>query len=109
MFGERRKQQRFSINRIAKFYGENGSLPRECTICDISEGGARLFTSGADIPDQFILVITGDKTVREECRVAWRLGGEVGVQFITKERELRREELINRLRAESKQALVNAR
>lgn len=108
MFGERRKHKRYGINRIAKFYAENGSLPRDCTITDISESGARLFTSGDEIPDQFVLLITGDKLVREECRVAWRLGGEVGVEFVTKERELRRAELVNRLRAETKQNLTNA-
>jgi hypothetical protein len=108
MFGERRKSQRYSINRIAKFHGENGSLPRDCTITDISETGARLFASGDDIPDQFMLLITGDKPIREECRVAWRLGGEVGVEFVTKERELRRAELVKRLRAETRQTLVKA-
>ena len=109
MFGERRKHERFNINRIAKFYAESGSLPRDCTITDISETGARLFTSGDEMPDQFMLLITGDKQpVREECRVMWRLGGEVGVQFVTKERELRRAELVNRLRAETKQNLAKA-
>jgi hypothetical protein len=108
MFGERRKHQRFSINRIAKFYAESGSLPRDCTITDISESGARLFTSGDEMPDQFMLLITGDKAVREECRVVWRLGGEVGVEFVTKERERRRAELVSRLRAETKQNLSNA-
>lgn len=108
MFGERRKHQRYSINRIAKFYAESGSLPRDCTITDISQSGARLFTSGDEIPDQFVLLISGDKSVREECRVAWRLGGEVGVEFVTGERERRRAELVERLRAETKQKLLNA-
>lgn len=108
MFGERRKHERYSINRIAKFHAESGSLPRDCTITDISESGARLFTSGDELPDQFVLVITGDKSVREECRVAWRLGGEVGVEFVTRERERQRTDLIGRLRSETKQTFLKA-
>ena len=103
MFGGRRQHKRYTIDRIAKFYGESGSLPRDCTITDISVHGARLFASGGDMPDQFTLLIAGEKPVREECRVVWRLGGEVGVEFLTKKREVQRMETINRLRAETTQ------
>jgi hypothetical protein len=87
MFGERRRHQRYTINRIAKFETDSGALPRECTITDISEQGARLFATGVEVPNQFYLLISGDKLVREECRVVWRLGDEIGVTFVTKQKK----------------------
>ena len=90
MFGDKRKSQRYSINRVAKFVTESGGLPRDCIVTNISEGGARLFSEAANIPDQFRLLIDGDTPIREECRVVWRLGGEIGVSFITREKERER-------------------
>ena len=108
MFGERRKHPRYVINRVAKFQVDSGAIPRDCTITDISARGARLF-SDADIPDQFFLLISGgEKIVREECCVTWRLGGEVGVTFVTHQREILRSQLIDRLRAETRQAFRHA-
>ena len=63
---------------IGKILGGSGSLPRDCWITDISDGGARLH-SEADVPDEFVLALpTGS---RRECRVVWRLGHEAGVAF----------------------------
>ena len=90
MFGERRKHQRYCINRTAKFATELGALPQDCMIADISEHGARVFSETAVIPDNFVLLISGDAPMRQECRVVWRLGDEVGVTFVTKEREQKR-------------------
>ncbi len=109
MFGERRKHQRFPINRIARIQAEHGSLSRECTITDISEGGARLFVADADLPDQFSLVISADKPIREECRIVWRLGGELGVTFVTGAVNQARSEAINRLAAEAQRVFGQAR
>lgn len=83
---ERRQHRRYAINRIAKFQADSGSLPRDCMITDISKQGARLFADGVDVPDQFDLLISGDKGVRRECQVVWRLGGEIGVAFVGPER-----------------------
>ena len=85
MLGERRRHKRHIINRIAKVQTDSGALPRDCLITDISQQGARLFADGIDIPDQFHLVITEHGNVRgdrRECRVVWRLGGEIGVTFV---------------------------
>ena len=103
MFGDRRKHQRHTINRLAKFQTVGGGLPRECTITDISASGARLFVADVEVPDKFYLLISGDKIVREECQIAWRLGGEVGVTFVTQQRNKDRAELMNRLRTQAQQ------
>ena len=86
MSDERRQHRRYAINRIAKYQADSGSLPRDCMITDISKQGARLFADGVEVPDQFILLISGDKGVRRACQVVWRLGGEIGVSFVGPER-----------------------
>ena len=82
MVGERRRHRRTAINRIAKFRTDVGSLPRDCMITDISKQGARLFVDNVEVPDQFHLTIAGDEGEDRECRVVWRLGGEIGVTFV---------------------------
>jgi hypothetical protein len=86
MPNERRQHRRYAINRIAKFQADAYSLPRDCMITDMSKQGARLFADGVEVPDQFDLLISGDKGVRRECQVVWRLGGEIGVAFVGPER-----------------------
>jgi len=80
MLKEIRRHERHSINRVAKIQSA-GSLPRDCLVTDLSEGGARLYAEGIVIPDHFVLLLTGSRTVRRECRVVWRLGNEIGVRF----------------------------
>jgi hypothetical protein len=105
MFGERRKHQRFSYNRIAKYCSDNGTLPKDCMITDFSEQGARIMVPNGAVPDQFQLLISGDQTARETCEVMWRLGDEVGVRFTTNRVKGQRQDLFERLRAEAKQTL----
>jgi hypothetical protein len=90
MFGERRKHRRYTINPAAKVLVESRGFSRDCLIVDISDGGARLFVETDDFPDDFQLLISGERVIREECHVAWRVGGEIGVTFCTKEREQER-------------------
>lgn len=86
MLTDRRQSKRKVINRVAKFQSGLGSLPRDCMITDISERGARLY-SEVDMPETFTLSMTGeDEHMRRECRVVWRLGGELGVEFIDRTR-----------------------
>ncbi|MBX9840881.1 MAG: PilZ domain-containing protein [Xanthobacteraceae bacterium] len=99
MFGDRRSHPRVTVNRVARIYAEQAGVNCECTITDISEGGARLFVPEVNLPEQFVLLISGDKVTREECRVAWRLGGEMGVQFVTRSVEQARAPVVNELRA----------
>ena len=86
MSNERRQHRRYAINRIAKYQADAGSLPRDCMITDISKQGARLFADGVDVPDQFDLLISGDKGIRRGCQVVWRLGSEIGVAFVEPQR-----------------------
>ena len=81
MLKDRRSAPRRVINRVAKFHSGVGSLPRDCMVTDISERGARLY-SEVEMPEQFTLTLTGEgEQLLRECRVVWRLGGELGVEF----------------------------
>jgi hypothetical protein len=88
MFGEKRKHSRMAIRRVARVQAEG--LSRECTIINISSGGARIYIEDCQLPQQLYLLISGDRPLREPCRLAWRLGNEAGLAF---EKELRIERL----------------
>lgn len=74
----RRRSERHAMRGLAKIQLGTGSFPRDCWISDISDGGARLHCE-FDVPDEFVLVLPNG---RRECRVAWRLGHELGAEFI---------------------------
>jgi len=78
---ERRKADRHAIDRFAKIQGRVGTLPRDCMIVDISDTGVRLHTEHTEVPDEFMIVISGVEQGRRECRVVWRLGFEIGAEF----------------------------
>jgi hypothetical protein len=87
-------------NRNAKIATESGAFSRDCLIADISENGARLFSEAPNIPDNFQLLISGDKIARQECRAVWRLGGEIGVAFVTEERDQARSNAMHEFQSE---------
>jgi len=81
--GDRRRARRRLINRVAKIQLSNGTLPRDCLITDISTGGVRLHVEGFDVPDDFVLVLSGEDLAKEcSYRVVWRLGHEIGARFV---------------------------
>jgi hypothetical protein len=57
---ERRRSRRRQINRVAKIQFGSGTLPRDCLITDISDGGVWLHVEGFDVADDFVLLLTGD-------------------------------------------------
>ena len=77
---DRRRNERQTTRGLAKIQTGAGSLPRDCWISDISDGGVRLHSERMDLPDDFTLVLPG-VNVRRECRVVWRLGHEIGAEF----------------------------
>ncbi len=96
---DRRDAERHKIDRIARFYGKAvGSLPRDCLIVDISDSGIRIHAEGVEVPDDFVITITGAQQERRECRVVWRLGFEVGAEFTDlQQRGYAREVIVSRM------------
>ncbi len=53
----------------------------DCTVCDFSEGGAKLQTDMAvECPDSFELILQDGATY--ECTVVWRRADFLGVKFV---------------------------
>jgi len=81
---ERRQSQRRLINRMAKIQLATGTLPRDCLITDLSTGGVRLHVEGFEVPDDFVLLLSGDNLAQERnYEVVWRLGHEIGARFVS--------------------------
>jgi hypothetical protein len=54
----------------------------ECSLGDTMQSGARLLVSvAAEIPDEFELYFTEDRTVARKCRVVWRSDSQAGIAF----------------------------
>ena len=80
MLANRRKTERRLCRRVAKIQFGTGSLPRDCTITDVSDGGVKLIAEYLDIPPEFTIILsTGNP---RQCRLAWRIGCEFGAEFI---------------------------
>ena len=75
---DRRRTERFAVRGPAQILF--GSLPRDCWISDISDGGVRLHAENIEVPDEFTLLLA-DRKERRECRVAWRLGHDGDARF----------------------------
>jgi hypothetical protein len=75
---DRRRSERHLVRGPAQLLF--GSLPRDCWISDISDGGVRLHAEGVDVPDEFTLLVP-PRRERRDCRVVWRLGHEIGAEF----------------------------
>jgi hypothetical protein len=80
MLVNRRRSERRECKRVAKIQFGTGSLPRDCMITDLSNGGAKIIAEYLDIPSQFTIIFsTGNP---RQCRLAWRIGCELGAEFI---------------------------
>jgi len=80
MRGERRSDFRVDWNLPATIFDLQRDLVRPCVLSNFSNTGAKITgLMPATIPDEFILQITTRRT--HKCRVLWRSGGAVGVEF----------------------------
>ena len=79
---KRRKNQRKRLNYPGKIDIGDGSPPHTCVIADVSESGAKLVADMAsEVPNEFALVLAEGPTMRRSCRVIWRAGRQLGVEF----------------------------
>lgn len=79
MLANRRRSERRLCRRIAKIQTGAGSLPRDCTITDISDGGVKVIAEFLEIPPQFTIIFSSDHA--RQCRLVWRIGCEFGAEF----------------------------
>ncbi len=80
---ERRRSLRENVQFPAWIDIGDGSQPRNCTVLDVSDGGARIeIAFPAELPKEFWLVLSRDRTRRRYCRRAWRSTTEIGVEYL---------------------------
>jgi PilZ domain len=78
---ELRKKPRRQFHYHARILIQ-GDKPFACAISDISETGARIqLEDERELPDRFILLLTPNGDARRHCRMVWRHGLFVGVEF----------------------------
>lgn len=78
-----RGTQRALVRRCGWYVGSIGAQLRECAVWDESETGARLIVDTPEaIPDIFHIYMTLDFSSRRRCRVVWRSGTQIGVEFL---------------------------
>ena len=57
--------------------------PRYCLITDLSDVGVRVNAFGSKIPDEFVLLLSGDGPARHGTyRVIWRISHDVGARYV---------------------------
>lgn len=79
---ERRAAPRVSVIKGGLLSGTDIFEPITCTVRDLSASGALIRTTfPAGIPDLFDLQLVAEN-VSFACRVAWRRGDEMGVEFL---------------------------
>jgi hypothetical protein len=69
--------------RVAKIEFEAGIHARGCHLIEISDSGVRLHFKGLHIPDEFVLLTSGNGIVRENTyKVTSRRGHQVSAKFV---------------------------
>ena len=80
MLANRRKSERRFCNSLARFQFGTGTLPRDCKVTDISDGGVKVIAEYVQIPPEFTIILSTGRP--RQCRLAWRIGCELGAEFI---------------------------
>jgi PilZ domain len=83
MTKEARKGRRRIVRHPAMILNSDKSIFGQCTMLDVSANGAKIkLQVGDQVPDKFILLLSKDGKVSRQCKVSWRKGTEIGVQFV---------------------------
>ncbi len=79
---ELRRKPRRQFHYSARILTDKNAPPLTCSISDVSETGARIvLEQDEDLPDRFVLLLTASGDARRICRVVWRTGSTLGVEF----------------------------
>jgi hypothetical protein len=88
MSRDKRKHRRRALSRRATLRGWDGREIAGCTMTDISDGGAKVILDRpVHLPETFTLWLIESGSVYRECKVVWREGDVLGVQFRIDERK----------------------
>jgi PilZ domain len=80
---ERRRSKRRRMVCTAWVLSQHSELPSVAVLWDISLLGARLTVADCNaLSDRFSLLIARDERPGMPCRVAWRSGQQIGIEFL---------------------------
>ena len=81
MLSDKRKAHRRQL-RYTAWISLGPKKLQGCFVADVSDSGARLgVENGEVVPDQFVLLLSARGKPKRNCRVIWRNGSEIGVEF----------------------------
>jgi hypothetical protein len=81
---ELRKKPRRQFHYAARIFTDQKAPLIACMLSDVSANGARIILKDSqDLPDSFLLLLTENGGPRRNCRVVWRSGDNIGVEFTT--------------------------
>ncbi len=80
---EQRRSLRRKLGVAAKIDCGGGLPPQGCILSDISATGAKIVAITAlDLPEEFDLLLAGERGPRRRSHVVWRSENQVGVRFL---------------------------
>jgi hypothetical protein len=96
-----RREERRTLQKVRGWITGMGRPLTGCFVEDISNGGARLFIERGHPPDEFYLYFSPHGLNFRKCKVRWRRGDRVGIEFVWQSR------VIEERASEEKSSTVN--
>ena len=85
VFKKESRKTRHKTKHDAWMLLDGGFAKRNCTILDLSSGGARVkLADAAPLGSRLHLALTGDVRKVTSCRLIWRKDSIIGVEFIAR-------------------------
>ena len=85
VFKKESRKTRHQTKHDAWMLLDGGFAKRNCTILDLSSGGARVkLDAVAPLGSGLHLALTGDVRRATSCRLIWRKDSIIGVEFISR-------------------------
>lgn len=82
IFGRKHRPSRRRTNQLAWITVDGGFAARQCTVLDISQGGARLRVEDPHFVKQRFDLKFERTSPGRACKVAWRKGDLIGIKFV---------------------------
>lgn len=85
VFKRESRKPRHTTRHDAWMLLDGGFAKRNCTILNLSAGGARIrLADMGPIGNKLSLVLTGDVRKVTHCRLVWRKDSIIGVEFVSR-------------------------
>lgn len=82
IFGRKHRLSRRRTNQPAWITMDGGFAARQCTVLDISQGGARLRVEDPHFVKQQFHLKFERTSPGKPCTVVWRKGDVIGIKFV---------------------------